>query len=58
VFNAFVKSLQEVSASNKGHNFGYLDGLGIGSHLKDRPDDQLIRAYDYFMKIQYVTGFV
>lgn len=46
VFKAFVKSLQEVSASNKGHDFGFLDGLGRGSHLKHRPDDQSLYVYD------------
>lgn len=54
VFNEFVKSLQNVSVSNKGHNLCYLDGLGIWSHLKDRPDDQLLCAYNYLMKIQHV----
>lgn len=45
-FKAFVKSLKEIGASNKGHDFGFLDGLGRGSHLNHRPDDQTLYVYD------------
>lgn len=46
VFKVFVKSLQKVDALNKQHDFGFLDGLGRGSHLKHRPDDQPLYVYE------------